>query len=484
MKRLLGILIILSLIASMVIVVLPVGATPVIHEYYNTNGDADSVTIYGNHWVAEQFTSEVTSHTISSVRLLLKYGGSPSTFTVSIYNAAAGVPTTEITSATFYASVLSSDYAWYNCDIPDISLLPSTQYAIVVSCPSGDNANYIMWYKDSDGGLANAVGSDSADGSITWVNDAGGADYLFEVYGDVVFQVIDANVYTNYIETGDWLIVIEVLNDYPEYTGTEVASLYFNVQLLDVGGAPVIGATVLKDWGVSPCAIYLSKDSVTALTWGSAYIVRMNGTFTGTPYTDYTLSATVDNNDWIGSDLRYLDQYCLKIAKYMNVYNNNVSTNPYTQKTSLGGEVLTTEGGGYFIDGIPNLSVIRPNLFETSEQSAEFDTGTATNAYDLDPAHTWQNQVGTVIADDADAMGDVLGISAKQLLQVGIWGFYVFALLFVFASKTGAETIFVAILCAPVLMYGVHLRLIEFYIMAGACALMVLVFVVKVWFSR
>ena len=476
MKKILRILLCLIII-SLSIIASPVNAAVSKHEYYNTGGDANSIDIFGANVVAQQFTSEATAHTVTSIKLELLCVLAPPTVKVSLYNAAAGVPTTEITSVTYNGSVLADSYTMTEFDIPDTSLLPSTQYAIVVSCPNGNATNYVRWHQDAGGGLASAVGLHSHDSGISWTSDTP-ADYLFEIYGDIVFQVAGANVYEDYLEDGDWLIVIDCINDYPEYSGEFGASRYFNVQILNVAGTAVIGATTLKSWGRSPCAIYLNPTSVIPLTTGSAYIIRMIGTFAGTPSTTYVLTT----DDYAGDDLRYLDEWCLDMAKRMNTYDGNTVTNPYTSKNTVGGEILSTAGGSDFVIGIPNIMAIRPNLFETVVTQPDYDTGTATNAYDA--LHTWQEQVGTVIAGDAAVFGTVLGVSAKQFLQLGIWIFYIFAMLFIFASAKGAEAIFVMILCVPVLLAGMHFRLIEAYIVGVMAALAVLLFVVKMWFTK
>lgn len=473
------ILLLLAIIASLFVgFSIPVGAQATLYENYTAGGDADSVAIYGGNFVAEQFTSNATSHTVTAITVELLRVGTPSAIEIGLWNAAAGVPTTEITSTILTGTSLSTTYTFYTVLITSTSLQPSTQYAVVVSVPSGDNANYVQWHQDAGGGLASAIGSDSADSGISWTPDAGGADYLFQIWGGVVFDVVGANVFEDYLVDGDWLIVIETINSYPVYAESADVSRYFNVQLLNVAGTAVLGATTLKDWGYAPCAIYLSPTSVIPLTSGSAYIIKMIGTFIGNPSTTYVLTA----EDWAGGDLRYLDQWCLKTAKSMNDYDGNTTTVPYTTKTSVGGEVLTTYGGGDFIDSIPMIMSVRPDLFETSTTIPDYEVGTATNAYDT--AHDWEDQVGVIIEGDAAAFGTVFGITAKQFLQLGVWLAYIGAMLFIFASKQGAETVFVGLMCIPILLIGLNFRLIEFYIIGVMATLAVLLFVVKMWFTK
>ena len=476
MKR--SLLAVIVIILSLITSVMPVSAAPIIHEFWNTGGDANSADIYGAIIVAQQFTSEATSHTVTAIAVEMLRVGTPSNVEIELWNAAAGEPTTKIGGTSILGTALSTSYTKYIVAFPTYSLLPSTQYAVVVSVPSGDNANYVRWHQDSGGGLAAAIGSDSTDSGINWTVDAGGADYLFEIYGDVVFEVPGAHVFSDYLVSGDWLITVDAINSYPGYADVSDPERYFNVQVLNVAGTAVLAATTLKSWGEAPVGIYLSPTTVSALTYNSAYIIRMIGTFAGTPSTNYVLTGT----DWVGSDLRYLDQWCLTTAKKMNTYDGNTSTQPYTTNISGTGEVLTTYGGGFFTTGIPSIMQIRPDLFQSSTTTPSYETGTATNVYDNEVA--WTVQVGTTIAADATIWGTLFGVTAKQYMALGIWAAFIFAMLFTFTSRQGAETVFVMVLSAPILLTGVYFRIIDIQVVLVMAAIAVLLFVLKMWFTK
>lgn len=481
--KIIRVLCVLGIVLGLAISVLPVSASVSLHEYVNTGGDGDSNQIYGGEWVAEIFTSEASSHTVSYIKVELKRVGSPSTVRVSLKAVAAGVPTgVTLTTASLNGTAMSTSYTFYEFDVADYSLLPSTNYAIIVSVDGGaTGADYIMWHKDSGGdGVAATFGLHSHDSGVAWTSDTP-TDYLFEVYGDVVMQVVGGNVFTNYISTGDWLVVADVINVYPNYYGVKDPERYFHVQLLDLA-SNVIAATTLKSWSESPCSIYLSASMVSALTWGSAYQIRMIGTFTGTPSVTYTLQNVATAVDWVGSNLGYLDNWCIETAKRMNTYDGNTTTKPYTDTNSVGGEIITNEGGGKFIIGIPNIMDIRPDLFETSTTQPQYDKGTANNTYDN--FVTWQDQVGSLIAGDATVFGNVFGITGKRFLAMGIWVIYIMTILFIFASSKGSEAIFAMAICVPLLLIGLHFRLIEAYILGIMAVIAVMFFVVKLWFTK
>jgi hypothetical protein len=458
-------------------ITLPTSASPTIYESWTGTGDANSIDIYGANIQSEQFTA-ISTHSITSIKLELLAVLAPVSVTVSLYNAAAGVPTTELAKITYSGSVLADTYTMYEFDIPDTIVLASNQYAIVVSCTNGNATNYVRWHQDSGGGLADAQGVHSHDSGITWTAEAA-VDYLFIVYGENAYQVVGANVFTSYAVPNDWLITINTINKYPNYYNVTDPARYFNVQLLNVAGTQVLAATTLKNWGNSVVSIYLSPTSLTPLTYASAYIIKMVGTFAGAPSVTYTLQTT----DWVGSNLNYLDQWCLTTAKSMHDYDYgvNVATNPYTTKIANIGDVLTTFGGSDFTTGIYSLMQIRPALFETYTQTYKFTSSTATNVYDNQ--YTWQNQVGTVVAADATAWGNVFGISAKSLLSMGFWLVYIISMLFVFFNKQGAETPIVLILCIPFLLWGLHLRIIDIQVFMVASAVSAMLWVRRMWWT-
>ena len=480
------ILIVVIMVVVSLVIASPVFAALTKYEYMDTNDDADSGQIYGGNYIAEIFKSNATViHTVTQIAVDLKRVGTPGNVNVGLKAVSAGVPAgADLTSGTLNGSAMSTSQQFYKFDVPAYTLIPNTDYAIVVSLEGGVAAtDYILWRNDSGGdGSANTVGLTSTNSGVSWT--PGVPDYLFQIFGNTAFDVVDAIVVEDYVEDGDWLIVAECINLYPNYYNQTDPTIYFNVQLLNVAGTSVIAATTLKTWGDAPVAIYLSPSMVTSLTRGSPYIIRMWGTFTGNPTDPYVLSNTSTNNDWVGSDKRYLDQWCLKTAKSMNIYDNNTTSQPYTTKRSDGGEVLTTYGGGDFVIGIPSIMNVRPDLFQTSVRTPSYDPGTATNAFDN--AATWQNQVGTQIATDATAFGAVIGVTAKQFLSIGIWAIYILSMIFVFASSKGqgAETVFVGLVNLPILYAGLHFRIIDFQVFGIMCVFAILLFLLKVWFSK
>lgn len=479
MKKL-RILAIICIVIVSIITTTPVYATPALHENVTSTGDADSIDIYGGEFVAQIFTSEATAHSVTSIKLELKRTGSPGLVHVSLRAVAAGVPTgSDLTTGVLNATAMSTAYKLQEFTMTEYALLPATDYAIIIQLDGGVAAtDFINWHQDSGGGGVTAgFGLHSHTSGIAWTSDTP-ADYLYEIYGNIVMQVKGANVFTDYLVTGDWLITIECVNVYPNYVYITDASRNFNIQLLNPAGTVVLAATTLKSWGDAPAAIYLNPTSVLPLTFGAAYIIRMIGTFVGTPSVQYTLVAS----DWAGSDLKLLDNWCINTANSMNVYDGNTLLHPYTRKVSGIGYVLTTEGGADFTLAIPAIEAERTTLFETYKTQPSLTLGTSNPVYDN--AFTWQNQVGVRVTADATTFGALLGITGKDFLALGFWIIIIGAMLFVFFNHQGSETPIVLVLCIPILLYANYLRVISIQVTLVASAIMALLFSLKFWVSR
>jgi len=415
-----------------------VGATAVtLYESCTTVQDGDSSAIYGGNCVAMQFTSDATTqglttavaHTVTSVWLYLKRTGSPGTFYVYMYEASAGLPPNTpgsyIAIGSYDGNDLTVGYDYV--DIPMVfgtsgsAIKRDTQYAIVVKAPNGGIADYIEWGTDTGGGLANAESSHTTNGGTSWTSDAP-VDALFQVYGSPVLEIRGANVFQNYLTTGDLLVCAEVINGWPPYAtdGTAPQSC-FQVQLIALDGTTVLAAVPMVAWGYRPESVYLAPSAVTSLTIGAAYIVRVQGLIgSSPPSVDYTLvgSGSVPS-DWKGTDLKYLDTWIINTATKIQTYEGT-GVNSIVTGTTDGGQVLTDIGGAMFTSAIPGISQVRPSIFMVPKSKPIFPT--TTNAATYDSSKNYQTLLGTSVANDLDTFGDLFNISGQNFggLLVGL----------------------------------------------------------------
>ena len=111
-------------------------------------------------------------------------------------------------SATFDGDTIADTYDWVKIDLTETSLEATTEYAIVIRAVAGDTDNDIQWREDDAGGLADAGAYTSTNSGVSWTIEAGGADYLFEVWGYPTIDLISAKVFRGYLEPDDILFVI------------------------------------------------------------------------------------------------------------------------------------------------------------------------------------------------------------------------------------------------------------------------------------
>jgi hypothetical protein len=384
------------------------GTAPIMYEALSTGQDGNSDAIHGANWADMQFTVGATSHTATSIHLYLKRLGSPGTVTVSLRNAAAGLPTgADLISTTFDGNLLTTGYDWYSYNISETTLTATLQYAIVVRATAGDVNNCVYWGIDAGGGLANAVYGKSVNSGVTFATDAP-KDALFEIWSSPIsqgLQVIGAKVFTGYMTTGDWLIVADVNNTYPPYYPDNDPQAYFQLQV--ISGTTIKASTPFKAWERQPLAIYLSPATAGTLTWGSGYVIRIQCLTTTSVMEQYTLMPS----DWYGGGIFWLDSHIRSLASTYQTYY----TATYLVATADKGNVLNAAGGVIFDTGIPNLSIQRPGLFETTYHPVTTTAGTFTHAGQS--AIVWSDRVGTQVTDKLTDAGDLAGgMDGKEVL--------------------------------------------------------------------
>jgi len=291
-------------------VVLGYGNYPTIYESF-TAGDDAVVEAYGNNWMAETFTT-TSAHTITSIWLKGYRTGAPGIFTVSLREVDGdGHPVGfDIASGTYDADLLgdSTPGGWFEVEMSSETAFEyGEQYAIVFRAVAGDSTNKVHIRYDNANGYAGGVEEASTNGGATWGTTAAN-DFLFQVYGNEVIEMMTAVVFSGYLEPGDWIITCLYSNEYPPYYAVTTPQEYFSIQLLD--GATVLAQVKMPAWGKKPGSIYLSEAAVAGLEWGSDYIVRLYGTTGENPYDDYTLVA----GDWMGEDFTWFDGWILYTA--------------------------------------------------------------------------------------------------------------------------------------------------------------------------
>jgi len=282
-------------------------------------------------------------------------------------------------------------------------LSATLEYAITVRALSGDITNYVLWQWDTGGGLANAESGYSEDTGVTWTMSGGAPDYLFEIWGAPLFDVVEAKVFRDFSKDGDWLIALSYNNVYEPYYDEANVQDYFYIQLID--NTEVIAQVNCMAWGYRPGSIYLNADVVDSLEWGNTnYKVRLYGDFGANPYTEYVL---VDA-DWKG-DIKHIDGWVRTLATVIQKEDDSVLLTDDPDK----GIVLNEAGTAIFLTGIPGLDEVRPQVFVVSVLTSMIETTSWTDA--LQAATVWVAIVGPEVETIMDDVGNVISVPGNEI---------------------------------------------------------------------
>jgi hypothetical protein len=361
----------------------------------------------------------------------------------------------------------STSYTWYTFTMDtEKCLTANTTYAVVIRAVAGDSSNYVMWQADSGGGYGGGAGGYSVTDGVSWVS-LWTVDYLFEVWGNPCLSVDDAKVFSGYIETGDWLITLLYKNFYPPYydQAKDVSTLFY-LQL--VNGTTVIAQTKCFEWGYRPGSIYLAADSVTALDWGSSYRVRIYANFSPNTYAEYALVSS----DWQGSDLTRLDSWVRSSASLMETYYST----DLTEYISGRGVCLNSSGGVIFSTCIPELDVVRPNLFTIVSSSPTPNEDDYNHEYQSELA--WRTLLGPQVTRIFSTVGNSFNIEGSTVGT--LIGFVVYAIVALLCFPAG-HAIAAIVIPVPIIIILWGTGLAELAMMAIMLAVALVLFVWQVW---
>lgn len=177
----------LGILVCSLLPAIPVSAAT-LYESHTTGPDVDA-PVHGNLWKAQTFTPSV-AHGITSVKLLIRRTGLPSTITVGIRETdVGGHPTgADLCSGTTDGDTLTDVWPgeWREITLgTGYNLAADTKYAIVVRVPTGDASNRIVWQCDLNGTYDGGNYEASSNSGTSW-NSTIADDFLFEEWGEAV----------------------------------------------------------------------------------------------------------------------------------------------------------------------------------------------------------------------------------------------------------------------------------------------------------
>jgi hypothetical protein len=286
----------------------------------------------------------------------------------------------------------------------------------------------------------------------------------------------NAKVFSSVIQNNDWLVCIYYNNEYDPPYPTGLASEYFDI-IFDTTGVDF--KVPQADWGYKPIWIYISPTNASTLTWKAAYDV----TVLGKP-SKYALPLPTDTynlvvGDWLGTDPDALVAWVRTTAQDMTTYyGKDYYTETYGGTTFPVGEgILTPLGSKAFLDGMPGLDSLHPELFVAGGSDTTYGDVTFNKTYEnsLD----WETTMGTGISDIANDTGTLFNLSGRMI--TAFITFLIYCGLAAMAFKAVPEPQTGIILALPVPFFGFWAGFIDLAIAGVIGGLIIMLTVYLLW---
>ena len=126
-------------------------------------------------------------------------------------------------------------------------------------------------------------------------------------------------------------------------------------------------------------------------------------------YQEYAITTS----DWQAGSMFFLDGYVVSLASLYETYY----AVDYLTLSSDRGKVLNQYGGAIFDRGVPVLSVVRPNLFETAFEPLSHDAKSFTKAGET--SVIWSDRTGAPVANFLNKTGEMMGLGATGGKDMG-----------------------------------------------------------------
>jgi hypothetical protein len=237
----------------------------------------------------------------------------------------------------------------------------------------------------------------------------------------------------------------------------------------------VVASTPMKYWDRQPIAIYLNAASAAAQTWAGVYTLRLTDV-SGSPYDLYSVAAT----DWKGSNQLYIDKWIISQAIDYEIYYSGTAL---LVDTADKGKVLNDTGKVMFARGIPQITTVRPLLFQTS-------TGTDTNIPAIvytrpyETGRDYHTELGVTLSD---MLEDVTLITTGNVTTNNVKDVGTFMIVSVYLILAIAATSYISAwagiaLGVPLLLVGGYFGIVNLTAVAIVGTLMGFIFIYQwIW---
>ena len=143
-----------------------------------------SVSVYGVKMQAQTFQTDLSTRTLPKIALNFQKEGSPSgKVVIKILAVDKKQQPTGAALATS-TNILAENLVdgWNEIELANLSVEPTTTYALVVSFPNGEKANHLKWRQAGSDVYAEGVAQSSANYGSSWTA-AAEQDFTFRLYG-------------------------------------------------------------------------------------------------------------------------------------------------------------------------------------------------------------------------------------------------------------------------------------------------------------
>lgn len=294
---------------------------------------------------------------------------------------------------------------------------------------------------------------------------------VFAIANPDSIAMTSKRVYQNVFESGDMLFIAYHDVAYASLPDDD-ADVAFLFNLYGTDGTTLLYSRGIEYYNENVISIYLNATQASALTWGTAYIVKITGNpamFASIIEGTNMVTQALSPSEWIsGTSATTPDFIYAYLYNVMEAMQVALSPTDILVNTSEG-DVLNATGSTYFTDGIPGINSVIPQLFQTSVSTIDVDDVVTTG--DLATELTITTQLGAQLASAFTSMGSWLGISTAMAGGLFISGVCLFAMYLVFLYS--GSTVAAMILAIPFLLIGTWSGLIPLAIMYTVAILVV-----------
>lgn len=300
------------------------------------------------------------------------------------------------------------------------------------------------------------------------------------------FEIQDVAIFNNYKIDGDLLVTVRYACSYGDYdldsSITQVSSDYFYVRIQQAG--TMVAQTTMPRWGNAVASIYLAPDSAHLINIWGTYAVDIAGN-------DHKFSPNIDSPDymisssnWKGNNLLLLDAWCLSTAIAIRPYYISGGTQQSLTVTVNSRQRLNSLGATVFEVGIPQLSSVRPAIFQVASIPAMITNYSHTLAYEGGPdppAISLGNRTMSAFNGLGTYFG--LGSSGGKYLAAAFWCFIMLIICGVVLVST-QNSVVAMLIALPMIFVGNYLTVLPMVITAFIGVVVIGMVLHHFWLSR